>query len=296
MRHVDLHAAYDEQGLVAPHLTNVLAGHNLCAPLLPGLYVTDQHIRALEQLSLNEHAADGFYFSLLGSKPIQSIADVEKIQVSFLENAALGHFTLNKNEQHALFQIHISTNQLAALFHESEEKITQYFSKLFHSLGQSRSVLTLPMTDKNKAVGKQVLENKTQKLSLTGHIYAYIFTLVEQIKMLNHLNQCDCCQSKVFQAQNLLEVPENNATNQQSLAHQVGLNDEALLLGFYHLVGQSLDDYSIQVRMQHAANILRTQPNAKHALIAHSGLTELQFEAAFIQCFGVSSQQYGQIH
>jgi transcriptional regulator GlxA family with amidase domain len=120
--------------------------------------------------------------------------------------------------------------------------------------------------------------------------------VIEQLQMLNHLSQCEDCQSKLFNAQNLIEVMEHEALNIANIAQHVGLNTEALAIGFHLIVGQSIESYWTCSRIKFAADRLRQDPTAKTHIVAQSGFSDDQFEAAFIQHFGVSSHQYGQIH
>ncbi|REG84221.1 AraC family transcriptional regulator [Marinomonas pollencensis] len=296
MLHINLHDAYDAQGDISSHFAASINGHKRHISLLPNLQIIDQHLSCHSETRLTEQAQQGFYFSLIGSQPIDSIEQVESIQVSYQTQDIVGDFVMASGEQRSLFQIHVGTEQLAVLFNETEEQVSHYFSNLFTSLSQGSQTISLPVTEKNRAICQLMLTYQTQTLSLIGHVYSCICTFVEQLKMLNHLARCEGCQQKVFQAQNLLETPDHAGLKTDILAHRVGLNSEALTLGFQHLVGQSIADYGMRSRMQYAAAMLRQNPHSKSSVVAKSGFTESQFEAIFIQHFGVSSHQYGQIH
>lgn len=296
MQHVNLHEAYDSQGDIRSHLSEVIGGHKHHIGLLPNLQIIDQHVSCFDDIQLTEQAQQGLYFSLVGSKPIVDTNDIESIQISYQAQDIVGGFKMEKGEQKSLFQIHVTTEQLASLFNETEEQVIHYFGNLFASIKPDNNLITLPITEKNRAVCQLMLTYQRQTLSLIGHVYACIFTFVDQLKMLNHLARCEDCQQKVFQAQNLLESPEHATLSIDKLAHQVGLNSEALTLGFRHLVEQSIEDYGMRSRMHYAAAMLRQNPHSKSSVVAKSGFTESQFEAAFIQHFGISSHQYGQIH
>mgnify|MGYP000318386922 CR=1 FL=1 len=296
MQHINLHDAYDAQGDIASHLAGSINGHKRHISLLPHLQIIDQHLSCHSGTRFTEQAQHGFYFSLVGSKPIDSIDDVDSIQISYQAQDVVGDFVMEHGEQRSLFQIHVGTAQLATLFNETEEQVTRYFNNLFNGINQGNPVISLPVTEKNRVICQLMLTYQTQTLSLIGHVYSCIFTFVEQLKMLSHLAHCEDCQQKVFQAQNLLETPDHAGLKIDILAHRVGLNNEALVLGFQHLVGQSIADYGMRSRMQYAAAMLRQNPHSKSSVVAKSGFTESQFEAIFIQHFGVTSQQYGQIH
>ncbi|GAA0833046.1 hypothetical protein GCM10009112_20850 [Marinomonas arenicola] len=296
MQHVNLHEAYDSQGDTISHLSDIIGGHKRHISLLPNLKVIDQHLSCHSDTLFTEQAQQGLYFSLVGTKPIIDSDDIDSIQISYQAQDIVGDFAMAEGEEKSLFQIHVTTELLASLFNETEEQVIQYFSNLFASINQDGPLISLPVTEKNRAVCRLMLAYQRQTLSLIGHVYSCIFTFVDQLKMLNHLSRCEDCQQKVFQAQNLLESPDHGKLEIDQLAHRVGLNSEALTLGFQHLVGQSVERYGMHSRMQYAAAMLRQDPHSKSSVVAKSGFTESQFEAAFVQHFGVSSHQYGQIH
>lgn len=296
MLNVNLHDAYDIQGEISQDFTGVMSGYKHNTSLLPNLQLIDQHISSHTDVLCTEQAHQGFYFSLIGSSPIINTNNIDEIQVSYHERDLVGDFMMAENENKSLFQIHIAPEQLALLFNETEEQVIQYFAMLFDAINSGSNCISLPITEKSKAVCQLLLANQGQTLSLIGHVYACIFTLVEQLKMLGHIAKCEDCQSKIFQAQNLLEVHHQIATKIDHLAHRVGLNKEALTLGFQHLVGQSIEHYCMRSRIHYAAAMLRKDPKSKPSVMAESGFSESQFESAFIQHFGISSHQYGQIH
>lgn len=296
MRNIYLHEAYDEHGDVNMDLADIISGHKRHTNLLPNLQLIDQQLCSHSDILCIEQARRGLYFSLLGSSQILTVNDIEAIQISYQEQDVIGDFIMAKDDATSLFQIHITAEQVATLFNETEEQVVQYFLDVFESINKGQKSLTLPITEKNKAVCHSMLTNQEQTLSLIGHVYSCIFTLVEQIKTLNHLIKCEDCQSKIFQAQNWLEVPNQPPIKIEQLAHHVGLNKDALTLGFQHLVGQSVGHYYMRSRINYAAAMLRKNPKSKPSVIAGSGFTESQFEAVFIQHFGISSHQYGQIH
>ncbi|SBS32111.1 DNA-binding transcriptional activator FeaR [Marinomonas spartinae] len=293
---IDLHYAYDSQGDIKDHYASAISGYKRHIALMPNLELTEQHISCQQDCILSEQAKRGLYFTIASDNIIKTTDDIHSINISYLPKNWAGDFYLKQGEKKSLIQMHILPEQLAQVLGETEDQTVQYFNHLFHILEAQDNTLNLPVTDKNKTVWHAILAHTGHNLSLVGHAYACIFTLIEQLKMLKHLTQCSDCQSKIFHAQNLLEVPQNLNLKPQFLANQVGLNEEALTLGFHYLVGQSITSYSKHRRIQYAAEQLRKNPNAKTSIVADSGFSEAQFEAIFIQHFGISSQHYGQIH
>ncbi|MBJ7554249.1 AraC family transcriptional regulator [Marinomonas spartinae] len=293
---IDLHHAYNHQGDIQERYASVISGYKRHIALMPNLELIEQHITCQQDCILSEQAERGLYFTIISDDPIKTTNDIHSISVSYLPKNWSGDFYLTQGDKKSLIQIHILPEQLAHALGETEDQTLLYFSCLFHTLEAQENTLNLPVTDTIKTLWQTILAHTGQNLSLTGHVYACIFTFIEQLKMLKHIAQCNDCQSKIFHAQNLLEVPKNLSLKPQLLAHQVGLNEEALTLGFHYLVGQSISSYSEQRRIQYAAEQLRKNPNAKTSIVAGSGFSESQFEAMFIQHFGISSQHYGQIH
>ncbi|MBJ7538516.1 AraC family transcriptional regulator [Marinomonas transparens] len=293
---VSMHDVYNKHGSINKDMSQWVTGYRQVKALLPNLHLLHQYLQTKTEISFKETASRGLYFSLLGNEPIKTATDVTSVQISYQARDINGDFLMTENQERSLMQVHISAEQLAAVLGETEEQVVQHFSLLMEKLGHGGCVIQLPMTKKTAEICQPIFSHKGHSISLAGHLYALIFTLIEQLQMLSHLSQCEECQGKLFQAQNLLEVPNNELLNTEKLAHQVGLNNEALAIGFFHLVGQSLDDYCLRSRIKFAAAKLRQDPEAKPHILAQSGFSEAQFEAAFIQHFGVNSHQYAQIH
>lgn len=294
--HFNMHDVYDQQGQVNSSIQHCLAGHKKHLALLPNLELVDQHIHCKTDTSFQETAKRGLYFSLLGQRAINSASDVTGVQICYQPRDIAGEFSLQAGEQRSLLQVFIGCQQLADVLGESEQQIIQHFSTMTSKLGQNTGLINLAFTPKTAKLCDNILSHSGHTISLAGHLYALIFTLIEQLQMANHLASCADCQGKLFQAQNLLEVPSQETFSVAKLAKRVGLNQEALSLGFYQQVGQSIEAYSLQSRIKLAATLLRQDPDAKQHLVAQSGFSEAQFEAAFVQQFGVSSQIYKQIH
>lgn len=293
---INLHDAYDSQGKIKESHSQLIEGHKHQISLLPNLELIEQHLICHQESVLTEHAAYGLYFTMAGSAPIKTMDDVESLSVCYVPRDITGHFLIAQKEEKSLIQIRITPQHLANVLGENEDQVITYFDQLFDSLKQENGALTLPITEVNRPVCQAILNNTGQNLSLTGHTYACVLVLIEQLKMLKHLSTCSDCQSKIFQAQNLLEAPDETSLQIHTLAHRVGLNKEALSIGFQYIVGESITHYCARSRIQYAAAKLRKNPDAKMDIIANIGLSESQFEAAFIQHFGVNSQQYAQIH
>ncbi|AEF54242.1 helix-turn-helix transcriptional regulator [Marinomonas posidonica] len=287
---------YDNQGQVKEPVADVLSGHKHRLALLPNLTLLNHHIHAQQTVTLQEEAPAGLYFSFLGTHAIHSVENIQSVQIHYQASPLSGHFEMEKGQQQSLLQIRISPSLLASVLGETEDQIIQHFSAMQKTLSDNGSTIGLPMTHKTRQILEPVLSHTSHSISLAGHIYSVIFTLIEQLQMLSHLSRCEDCQSKLFHAQNLIETPEHDSISIKKLAHLTGLNTEALTIGFYLIVGQSIESYCTQSKIKYAAARLRQDPTAKSHIVAESGFSEDQFEAAFIKHFGVSSHHYGQIH
>jgi len=296
MMQIDMRNVYDSAGRITEEAAPWLSGHKQRLALLPNLQLLNQHLSSNARMSIQEEAQPGLYFSFLGSKPIKTVNDIDSVQISYQAHRLSGHFFIEEGKEHSLLQARISPAHLASVLGETEDQIIQYFTAIRDKLGNKNKVVQLPVTDRTSRVLEAVLAHKGHSISLAGHLYSLIFTLIEQLQMLSHLSQCQDCQSKLFHAQNLAETPGHDVLNIKHLAHKVGLNTEALAIGFNHIVGQSIESYGTHSRIAFAAVKLRQDPAAKPHIVAQSGFSEDQFEAAFIKHFGVSSHQYEQIH
>ncbi|MGB0781541.1 MAG: AraC family transcriptional regulator [Marinomonas sp.] len=293
---IDMQNVYDHTGNISEQAMPWLSGHKQHLALLPHLHLLNQHLSSKKAVSVSETAQSGLYFSFLGTGAINTIEDINEIQIAYQAKTVSGEFTLEKDQQLSLLQAHISPSLLASILGETEQHIIQHFMNMQEKLANDSGVISLPLTDKNRLMIKPVLQHRGHSISLAGHVYSLIFTLIEQLQMLSHLSHCEDCQSKLFNAQNLLETPELDTLNIEHLAHQVGLNTEALTIGFHHLTGQPIEHYFVHSRIHSAAAKLRQNPKEKNHNVAQSGFSEDQFEAAFRKHFGVGSHQYGQIH
>lgn len=293
---ISMRDVYDNTGRIKEAVAPWLSGHKQLLALLPNLHWLNQHLSSNTDLSIQEEAPSGLYFSFLGNGPIKSAQDIHSVQIAYQPKNISGHFFVAKDEQYSLLQARISPAHLAAILGETEDQIIQHFVTMRDKLGNDNAVIQLPVTEKTLNALAPIFAHKGHSISLAGHLYSLIFTLIEQLQILSHLSQCEDCQRKLFHAQNLIETPQHDALNIQHLAQQVGLNTEALTIGFNLIVGQSIESYCTRSRIKSAAAKLRQDPAAKPSIVAQSGFSEDQFEAAFIQHFGVSSHQYGQIH
>ncbi|MGO2353363.1 MAG: helix-turn-helix domain-containing protein [Marinomonas foliarum] len=287
---------YDNSGSISKQATPWLSGHKQRLTLLPNLHLLNQHLSSNADVSIHEEAPAGLYFSFLGTGPIKTVEDIQSVQINYQARAISGDILIKKGEEFSLLQAHISPSLLASVLGETEDQVIQHFVSMRNKLGNEKSVIQLPVTDNTRPALTNILNHKSHSISLAGHLYSLIFTLIEQLQMLSHLSQCEGCQSKLFSAQNLLETPDLNKLDLQNLAHTVGLNTEALAIGFKYLTGKSIESYFTLNRIESAALKLRENPAEKSHIVAQSGFSEAQFEAAFIKYFGVYSHQYGQIH
>ncbi|TYL48223.1 helix-turn-helix domain-containing protein [Marinomonas sp. IMCC 4694] len=293
---IHMRNVYDGRGEVKKAIQPWLSGHSQRLDLLPGLQLLKQHLHSKSDVSVCEEAPSSLYFSFVGTGPIHSANDAQSLQIAYHPRRLNGSFDLPKGYQQSTLQICIRPSLLATVLGETEAQLVQHLIKMVETLSNPRGIIELTLTKKSLQLLGSVVSHKGHTISLTGHLYALLFTLIEQLQQLNHLAQCDDCQRKVFHAQNLLEIPINGALNIKQLAQKVGLNSDTLAIGFAFVVGQSIEDYGTERRIKFAAAQLRQNPMAKPRILAESGFSEDEFEAAFIEHYGVSSQQYKHIH
>lgn len=293
---IDICDVYNNAGGITEEAAPWLSGHKQLLTLLPNLQLLNQHLSGNTDILIHEEAQPGLYFSFLGTRPIKTIKNIDTIQISYQPKNISGHFFIEKGNEHSLLQARISSAHLAAVLGETEDQIIQHFSAMQDNLRNENAVISLPITERITNTIQPILAHEGHSISLAGHLYSLIFTLIEQLQMLNHLSQCEDCQRKLFHAQNLVETPEHDVLDIKHLAQKVGLNTDALAIGFNLIAGQSIESYCTRNRIKFAAAQLRQDPASKHHIVAQSGFSEDQFEAAFIKHFGVSSHQYEKIH
>lgn len=293
---VNMHDVYKTDGKVKEDLTPWLSGHKHHTSLLPNLEWLHQAIECHQAITLHETAQAGLYFSLLARNEIRSVDDIHGIQIAYQPQNVSGDVFLEQGQHTSLMQARISPALLASVLGETEDHIIQHFSAMKTKLSNDKGVILLPITPRTSALIKPILTHTGHSISLAGHLYSLIFSVIEQLQILSHLSQCEDCQSKLFQAQNLLETPDYTSLNLTRLAKQVGLNSEALAIGFHLITGQTVESYCLPSRIQSAAAQIRQNPASKQQIVNESGFSDAQFEAAFIEHFGVYSHQYGQIH
>ncbi|MCZ2721776.1 AraC family transcriptional regulator [Marinomonas sp. 15G1-11] len=293
---LNMQDTYDEYGDVKDTLSEWVQGHKKHVPLLSGLQFSNLHLRTRKDIVFTETATQGLYFSFIGSKAINNVSDIDAVQIHYQSEDVTGQFSMKALEERSLLQVLISTDYLALILGQTEAQVIQHFTSMEQVLSNDNNCIQLPFTQSMADLCKPILKHTGLSISLAGHIYSCIFTLIEQMQMLKHLSECQGCQSKLFKAQNLLEKSNEGIFEPDELALSVGLNIDALSIGFMHLVGESIETYHQRSRIALAAAKLRQDPSSKHTVIKQSGFSEEQFETVFSQHFGVSSNQYRQIH
>lgn len=288
---------YDEQGNVSPLLANNISGYKKTITVTSGLTLLIQEISCQTEMSFTESTHAGLYISLLTNRKIHCSHSFDSLQVTQFTTQVSGSFTVQAGETKSLLQLQIDPALLAQALNENTESLVEYLTKLIGKLTlKNKQNLVMPLTETtNRLVVPLLNASPEKRLSLLGHIYAFAFLVLEQVQMLAHMLSCTDCQSKLFHVQNLLEADFELTKELADFAYQTGLSAEALELGFYHLVGQTISQYRDQVRLKRAA-ILRTDGYTKLDIIKRTGFSEAQLETLFIKHFGVPITQYGQIH
>jgi len=294
---ISINDIYNEEGEVSSLMSDAFSGYKNTYQLMSGLTLTQQEIKCFQDTVFFEKAERGIYFSLLGKQSVYSPADLDSLQVSYFDNDVAGEFEVKADEIHSLVQVHFEPELLANALNEKQAGLIGFLKTLMHKIAPTKSVVCLPITNKSHTNIKPLIENNAQRqLSLVGQIYAFAFLALEQMQTLSHMLSCNDCQSKLFNVQNLLEADIGITKELTEFAYQAGLNADALELGFYHLVGQTVTQYRDQIRLKRAAAMLRTDHYSRSEIVAKTGFSEDQFEAMFIRQFGVPTNQYGQVH
>lgn len=295
--HISINDIYNEDGQVSTLMADAFSGYKHTHQLMPGLSITQQEITCCEDTLFFEEAKGGIYFSLLGNQTTHSPVDFDSLQISYFDHDVAGEFDVKAGDVRSLIQVHFEPELLAHALNEDTDSLMAFFKTLMHKIAPTKNVVSLPITDRNHTNIKSLMEiNAQRQLSLVGQVYAFAFLALEQMQTLSHMLSCNDCQSKLFNVQNLLEADIGITKELTEFAYQAGLNADALELGFYHLVGQTVTQYRDQSRLKRAAAMLRTDHYSRSEIVARTGFSEDQFEAMFIRQFGVPTNQYGQVH
>lgn len=294
---ISINDIYDQNGKVSTLMADAFSGHKNTYELMSGLTLVQQEISCSQDTLFFEEAKGGIYFSLLGNQSAYSPSDFESLQVSYFDNDVAGEFEVKAGEVRSLIQVHFTPEMFSSALNEDTQTLIVFLKALIHKIAPTKSVACLPITDRNHTNIKSLMDiNAQRQLSLVGQVYAFAFLALEQMQTLSHMLSCNDCQSKLFNVQNLLEADIGITKELTEFAYQAGLNADALELGFYHLVGQTVTQYRDQVRLKRAAAMLRTDHYSRSEIVAKTGFSEDQFEAMFIRQFGVPTNQYGQVH
>ena len=293
---INLEDVYDQQGNVNEFVADLISGSKQVRTLMNGLSITFQSLAAKANLVLSEVAKPGIYISLLSPEKIADVSNLSSWQLSLLESNKMGTFEIAKGETKTLVQVHISRDQLAKALDEDSESVSTILKQSIHKVGQN-NIIRLPISTEMQALTAPILQaqNKTS-LSLLSQVYSLVFSTLEHIQMLNHLVQCQDCQNRLFQAQNIVEAEATNTLDEATLAESVGLNLTALELGIYHISGISIQAYIDQIRAKLAAALVRQNTLSRSEMAARTGVAEDQFDALFLRHFGVPSVYYAQVH
>lgn len=291
---------YDDDGSIRREMRHLVSGHRYHRILTHGLTFLSHQITAHRDFAIKESADEGFYISLVASQPVTSVEDFDAIRLAYSEISLSGEISIKQGETRQILQICVSPDQLAAALSESKETVVEHLRHLINQLGE-RKILTLPLTQRVKNLAGDLLPaaGNVRLLSLLGQCYSLTLLIVEQCQTLHHFQKCADCQSKLFKAQNLVEAAQKPFSSEH-LAQRVGLNTEALELGFHQLTGQPLKIYQETTHVMQAAALIRKHQGQQHTLVADYlerwGYSTDQFNALFLRHFGVPTTQYGQVH
>jgi AraC-like DNA-binding protein len=98
---------------------------------------------------------------------------------------------------------------------------------------------------------------------------------------------------RIYQARDILRDRFKNPPSLINLAHQVGLNDYKLKIGFRHVFGTTTFGYLHSYRMEQASQLLRERHLSVTAVAKAVGYaSRSSFVKAFQKKFGVSPSRY----
>ena len=294
---ININDIYNEDGQVSALMSDAFSGYKNTYHLMQGLSLTQQKISCKQDTTFFEEAKKGVYFSLVADKSVHSPTDFSSLQIGYFDNDIAGEFEVKAGEVRHLIQVHFDANVLAGALNEDTQQLMTFLKSQMHKITPTKSMICLALTQRNHTNIESLMAlNPQRQLSLVGQVYAFAFLALEQMQTLSHMLSCNDCQSKLFNVQNLLEADIGITKELTEFAYQAGLSADALELGFYHLVGQTVTQYRDQIRLKRAAAMLRTDHYSRSEIVAKTGFSEDQFEAMFIKQFGVPTNQYGQVH
>ena len=294
---VNMADIYDDKGRVSSLFAESISGHKHSFHLTNGLMLIHQEICCSTDVTFVEAAYSGIYFSLQSNQKIQSASDFTSLKMTYLEKDISGNFIIKAGETRSLLQLHFDPLLLSQLLNEPCEVVEQHLTMLISKLATNKQTIEMPITQQLVQATKPLVKASLDKrLSLSGQAYAFAFLVLEQMQMQSHMLSCSDCQSKLFSVQNLLEADFGVTKELTEFAYQAGLSVEALELGFYHLVGQTIDSYRDQARLKRVAAMIRADKYSRSDIVKVTGFSEDQLETMFIRHFGVPIAQYGQVH
>lgn len=288
---------YNDNGQVLSCFSESISGYKKCLPLANGLSLTLQKIKCKNEVTFTETAHGGVYFSVHSDKVVALPKDFSLANIRLLEESITESFTLEAGECRSLLQLHCKLPLLAQALNEPLETVKQHLKISTDKLASDGKTISFPITQKLANTFAPLMQLSTEKrLSLCGQTYAFSFLLLEQMQILSHMLSCSDCQSKLFTVQNLLEADCGVTKELTEFAYQAGLNVEALELGFHHLVGVTIEAYRDQIRLKRVATMLRTENYSRTEIAQKTGVSGERLDSLFIQYFGVSIAEYGQLH
>ncbi|CCN69333.1 helix-turn-helix domain-containing protein [Vibrio nigripulchritudo] len=220
-----------------------------------------------------------------------------KVAVYFSDEAS--GYTRSQDEKFQGVSINVSLDAIQALVESYKcKELERYFSPAFQS--QPRPFLyTLDATESIIAIAHQLLacssETLAETLQYRGLSWQLLSLTLEEMAPKHtcsgKLNQTDV--SKIHQARDILLNRMEAPPSLNELAHEVGLNDFKLKLGFKEIFNQTAFGCLHQQRMEKARSILLEQRSNIIQVANEVGYQNHgHFSVAFRKHFGLTPRDY----
>lgn len=281
---------FDSVGAVDQAYSQWLTGSQIVKAPMEGLKLIQQSVRVHQPVTIQEQIDAGVYITFNSTSGIRNADNIETVQVLPVYQDALVDWSATEATSFHWVQIFMSWEQLAQVTGESVSQAQRFFTHQVSN--ETGKPLDLPKTHALSNDLNSLLSQEGKRLALVGKMYSLVFQLIEHIQVRHHLSQCEGCQKKLYQSQNMLEADVK--TSDVTLAHTVGLTLTALEVGFVIIAGMRLEEYQIEVAIRRALSNHSTEGQSLVKRInADTGMPHQDIEKACLKRFGVMSHQLG---
>lgn len=280
---------FEADGTTKQSYAYCLSGRQQVQKPLLGLHLIQQQLHVFEPVTIQERVSAGVYITFntggasrkaQGASAAQIIAVYEDTQVDW----EVAH-----EAQFNWLQLYISWHQLAAITGENEQQVKAFFKRYVSNI--TGTPLTLSLTTVLNHEFSLLTQREGKQLALVGKLYNVILLTLEHLQIQHHIHQCDDCQKKLYNSQNIIEAEQFSSS--EALAKQVGLTQTALELGFSVITGMSIAEYQIEVAFRKVLAQPQLGQSLATRLTTETGWTQQDIEKACLKRFGVMSHQLG---